>query len=381
MNKVFVSMISISLLLLPLIAHGQSEPLPAGIPPIAQLLIPEGDFALKLVPALKLGTPDNEAQAEDMLTSVGIAPKNGWIADYPMTPVVIGQLQDSVIDAVTADKLPMEKEEALKAFQDLTTELGLAIVPGSEQYAENQPPTSSEYVQPPVVNDYYYEEGPPVVTYYPPPPDYSYLYAWVPYPFWWSDFFFPGFFVLNDFDIIVAGHHHHHHPFRISNHFRDPKTHSVFRADPRARTFGRPLTTSHSHTSRFDSPEARSGAQSIFERSHAGQMGTMNPTLQGPSRQQFPANRGVTGPSTTGRGTISSRFRNPGSFGFQTNMGGHSKANIQRPSRSFGGSFGGSHGGGFGSFHSGGLSGSSHGGSFGGFHSGGFAGGHGGGRR
>jgi hypothetical protein len=49
------------------------------------------------------------------------------------------------------------------------------------------------------LDNYYYEQGPPVVTYYEPPEPYYYLYSWVPYPFWSTDFYFPGFFVLNNF--------------------------------------------------------------------------------------------------------------------------------------------------------------------------------------
>jgi predicted RNA-binding Zn-ribbon protein involved in translation (DUF1610 family) len=71
-------------------AYTQSQQLTSNAPPVSQPLVPEGIFALKLVTALKLGTASSEAQAEDMLTSVGIAPKNGWIADYPMTPITIG---------------------------------------------------------------------------------------------------------------------------------------------------------------------------------------------------------------------------------------------------------------------------------------------------
>ena len=109
--------------------------------------------------------------------------------------------------AADSKKLSMGKDEALKAFQGLTTELGLAVTPGGAgEYAENQPQPDAS-----AINNYYYEEGPPVVSYYPPPWDYDYLYDWVPYPFWASGFFFPGFFVLTDFDFVFVGHHHHSH--------------------------------------------------------------------------------------------------------------------------------------------------------------------------
>ena len=79
-------------------------------PPIAQTLIREGDFAIKLAEALKIGQAKSEAEAESMLASAGIAPKNGWIADYPMTPDIIGELEKAVGEAADAKKLPMSKE-------------------------------------------------------------------------------------------------------------------------------------------------------------------------------------------------------------------------------------------------------------------------------
>jgi hypothetical protein len=257
MNKIAITMFAMAFLLLPLNSYAQSEQTSAGTPPISQALIPEGDFAVKMASALKLGTPDNEAQAEDMLTSAGIAPKNGWIANYPVTPNIVGELQDAVAAAADSNRLPMGKDEALKAFQGVSTELGLAVSPGiAGEYTENQPQAN-----PGVIDNYYYEEGPPVVTYYPPPPDYDYLYAWVPYPFWCAGFFFPGFFVLHDFDTFVfVGHHHHHH--RITNHFFNSRTHLVSRVDPVSHAL-----TNVSHTTAFHSTATRNAASSIFHHS------------------------------------------------------------------------------------------------------------------
>ncbi len=93
MKKILIITTALALLLMPFTVYPQSEQKPAGAPPISQALVPEGDFALKLAAALKLGSPNDEPQAEDMLTSAGIAPKNGWIADYPVTPNIIGELQ------------------------------------------------------------------------------------------------------------------------------------------------------------------------------------------------------------------------------------------------------------------------------------------------
>jgi hypothetical protein len=63
---------------------------------------------------------------------------------------------------------------------------------------------------------YYYDEGPPVLTYCAPPPAYSYLYAWVPFPFWWAGFRFPGYYCLHDFDVVVFVHHERK---VLTNHF------------------------------------------------------------------------------------------------------------------------------------------------------------------
>jgi hypothetical protein len=364
MKRALAIIMMFGLLLTPFAVYPQSEQTATKALPVGQALVPEGDFALKFVAALKLGTATTEGQAEDMLTSVGIAPKNGWIADYPMTPIIIGELQSAVVAAAAGEELPMGKDEALKAFQDLTTEFGLAVVPGSGQYAEGQPSTSSEYVQPTVVNNYYYDEGPPVVTYYPPPSDYDYLYAWVSYPFWCSGSFFPGFFVLSDFDIIVVGHHHHHHV--ITNHFIDPKTNKVLRVDPTTKTMGRTVNAPLSRTQGFNSPGTRKGAVSIFNR----------------SLEKVKSANAMT---TTGKGAEGNVSR--GMAGQPGNIGQQNEANVQRPSTGEGRTFSTPSGRGFnGASEDSGrsfsppsrsFSGPSTGGrsSFSGFHSGGFSGG------
>ena len=310
MNKTFIRVITMALLLLPLTVYAQSDQMPTTPPPVAQPLIPEGNFALKLATALKLGSPDNEAQGEDMLTSAGIAPKNGWIADYPVTPDIIGELQDAVAAAADSKKLPMGKEEALKALQDVAAEFGLAVLPGdSDQYAENQSQHSST-----VINNYYYEEGPPVVTYYPPPWDYYYLYAWVPYPFWHSGFFFHGFFALRDFHrVVIVGHRR----CLVSNHFFDHKTKGVFKIDPARRRIGETFRTADVSRKRgFNSSEGRRGATSIFERSRERVM-SRNPNER--SLGQTP--RGFERQITPGKGTIATA---PGRGGEERFSGGRS---------------------------------------------------------
>ena len=360
----------LGLMIIPFVAYAQSEqagPIAAQpgkaapkAPPVSQQLIPEGDFALKLATALKLGTPETEAQAEDMLTLVGIAPKNGWIADYPMTPIIIGQVQSALIAAAALKKLPMGKDEAFQALQGLNAEFGLAIAPGPEQYAEEQPPSGSEYVPPLEIENYYYEQGPPIITYYPPPWDYDYLYGWVPYPFWCSGFFFPGFFILNDFHI-----HHRHH--LISSHFIDPRTHASLRVDPTTRTTGTAARRAAEGTrSRgFAPPEARKGAASIFNRSlatarSAAPTGTGGRRFGGAVPHTATGGRTFGQPGNTGRqygtfqgeGTGSGKSFSAPSTGGRSSFGGGS-----------GGGFGGSHGGGYGGGHGeGGHGGGSNGG-------------------
>jgi hypothetical protein len=342
------------------------------VPPISQSLVPEGDFALKLATALKLGTPETEAQAEDMLTSVGIAPKNGWIANYPMTPIIIGQVQNALIAAAALKKLPMGKDEALQAFQGLNAEFGLAIAPGPEQYAEDQPPSGSEYVPPLEIENYYYEQGPPIITYYPPPWDFDYLYGWVPYPFWCSGFFFPGFFVLNDF------HHFHHGHHLISSHFIDPKTHASLRVDPTTRTTGTAATrTAEGRRSHgFASPEARKGAASISNRSlatarSAAPTGTGGRRFGGAVPYTGTGGRAFGQPGNTGRQYRN--FQGPGTGSgrsFSRSSSSPSSRSFSAPSMGGGSSSSGFHGGG-------GFSGGSHGsGGFGGSHGGGYGGGH-----
>jgi hypothetical protein len=251
-------------------------------PPIAQTLVREGDFAIKLVEALKIGKAESEAEAESMLASVGIAPKNGWIADYPMTPDIVGELEKAVGEAADAQKLSLGKKEALKALRTAAVEHELPIIAeGPDEYAESPPPTDLQYTTPSEIDDYYYTEGPPVVTYYPPPWDYYYLYAWIPSPFWYSGFYFPGFFILHDFH---RGFHRNGHAYIITNHWRDHGTGRIYAVDPARRHSPRNLGGRDAPRMRgFNSTEARNGARSIFDRSY-GRLRSGNAAMSAPGR-------------------------------------------------------------------------------------------------
>ncbi len=202
-------------------------------PPVAQTLVREGDFAVKLAAELDLGNPPNEAAAEDLLARAGVSPLNGWISDYPMTPEIIGQLGDSIAAAAGQGKLSMTAGEATQGLYSLASQMNLPTPAGSD--AGTMPEGQSN---PTVVNNYYYDQGPPVISYYPPPVDYWYLYDWVPYPVFWFGFWFPGFFICHNFTttVFVSNGAFVGRTAIVSNRFIDPVTRTVTRVDPLVRT-------------------------------------------------------------------------------------------------------------------------------------------------
>lgn len=307
MRRLLCIMLAAGLLLIPLAYNVQAAPDTKSAPPVGQPLVREGDFAGALVETLGLGTANDEAQAEDTLAAAGIQPKNGWVANYPVTPDILGELQNTVTSAADTGQLKITRAEAIKDFQAVSEDYGLPIAEENQttvlgeqtQYSYSESSTSQESAQYPdstVVENYYYEEGPPVVTYYQPPWDYAYLYGWVPYPFWWSGFFFPGFFALNDFNFFFDfDHFHHFHDFDhdhhrfdhdhnrfghdhngffhhralVSNHVMNRSTGRVGTIDPARRALGRnAMFASNRATQRgFTSQAAKTGAASIMARS------------------------------------------------------------------------------------------------------------------
>jgi hypothetical protein len=261
-KMVIIALTVAGLVLIPLAGYPQSDQETSTGPPVGQPLVREGDFAMKLVNALDIGTAQNETDAESILASSGIAPKNGWIADYPITPDVLGDLQNSVAAAADSQRLPMEKDKALQILQTVAADFGLQVVAyNSDSYVQNSvPPAAYNGESPDMLNTYYSDYGPPVITYYPPPLDYYYLYAWVPYPFWFGGFFFTGYFCLHDFDRIIVVNHAN----RIcTNHVFDPTTRTVAVIDPARRTIERSFGAGRG----FPSAQARRDAEAIFNRS------------------------------------------------------------------------------------------------------------------
>jgi outer membrane lipoprotein SlyB len=144
--------------------------------PVEQPLVSEGFFAIKLADALKVGEVKSEAEAESKLASMGIAPRNGWIANYPLTLNIIGELEYAIGAAAESGKIGMKKDEAIKVFQNLIKDI-------QSQYAGFEPPPGWQ----PPPEPYYYSYPYP----YPYPFPYVYYY---PSPYWYY-------------------RHHHYHPY------------------------------------------------------------------------------------------------------------------------------------------------------------------------
>ena len=204
---------SLPLLLAAAVVYGQPQ---EGQPPVGPPLIREGDLAIGLQGTLGLGMTQDEVQAESRLGELGIAPRNGWIADYPVTPDITGELQSAVDNAADAGRLPMSRDEAVKRLNEVAAQMGASVVAYAGGAPQAQQAAPESYPDQGMVDDYYAAEGPPIVTYYNPPPDYFGLYSWVPYPFWSYGFWFPGYFILHDFYRVVRIHNR---PVIISNHF------------------------------------------------------------------------------------------------------------------------------------------------------------------
>ena len=137
-------------------------------PPVEQSLVREGSLAMNLAEALEISDVKSEAEAESRLAQIGIAPRNGWIADYPVTRDIIGDLEKAIGVAADSGKLAMKKEEAIKAFHSLIADIQSQST-RVESPSEQQPPPEP----------YYYPY--PYYPYYYP---YAYPYFYFrPYPF------------------------------------------------------------------------------------------------------------------------------------------------------------------------------------------------------
>lgn len=299
-------------LLLPLglgAQEGISQP-----PPVAAPLVREGAFSMKLAEALNVGHPSSEVEAESMLGAVGVSPLNGWMADYPVTPDIIGELRDSVGYATQAKTISMDKDTALRTLESVQASVSVSVTPApagppstsaSETSLGATAESGQSYPDQTVINNYYSSEGPPIVTYYAPPLDYYYLYGWVPYPFWWGGFWFGGFFILNDFHRHFIGHDG---GFFVSNHFNDVRAHHVFRVDPVNRHSGRTFAgIGAPRANNFISTGVKGSPERIFnrDRSFGPRSGTNTLRSQtsrtGTVRQPSMSSRSATNPFSASR--------------------------------------------------------------------------------
>ena len=151
--------------------YSQREQTQPGPRSIERSFAREGLFAMNLAEALEIGPAKSEAEAESMLASLGIAPKNGWIADYPVTPDIIGELQNAIGAAADSGKIAMNKSEAIKVFEDLVIEI-------ESQYSRVEPSPSGEPY--------------PETYYYPYPFYFRFLYPYPyydPYPYYYGGYY------------------------------------------------------------------------------------------------------------------------------------------------------------------------------------------------
>jgi hypothetical protein len=256
-------------------------------------LVREGDFAIKLAAELGLGNPTDEASAEDVLATAGVLPSNGWISDYPITPEIVGQLQESIVRAAGEGKLPKTAEEATRGLYALTSQMNLPTPAGSGTMPAEAQKAPADKTSPTVINNYYYDQGPPIVTYYPPPADYLYLYAWVPYPTFWFGFWFPGFFICHNFTTVVVTRPVFvnqgvvvHRRGVVSNRFIDPVTRRVAVVDRVTRTTGstvRTQTVLRTESGRTFNSTMELRQDALGNRTNAVQRGTF---ASGPARNE-----------------------------------------------------------------------------------------------
>ncbi|KAB0664435.1 hypothetical protein F6V25_12905 [Oryzomonas japonica] len=297
--RMMIAGFACTLLLVPLASHADSDQAAQvkTAPPIGQQVVREGDFAVKAVAALGMGTAENEAEAESRLAEIGISPRNGWIADYPMTPDICGEIYKSVRDAADAGKVGLSIESALERLDGVMAQAGLSATASSEGAGTGGYSGPASAPGEAVINNYYYNEGPPIVTYYSPPYDYLYLYAWVPYPFWGYGFWFPGYYILNDFHrVAYAGRR----GVFVSNHYRDLGGRRYTRIDPVTRFSGRAAATGGAVRSGLPTTGASRGS-----RGAGGTGSTWHPAPS--SRFSAPASRGggtYGTPSYRGRGAF-----------------------------------------------------------------------------
>ena len=139
MKAMLVMFVAVSLVLAPCASLVNAKTSPSGVPPIEQPLVREGDFAVKLADALNLTALSDEAASESALSSIGIAPRNGWISDYPMTPDIIAEVRESTARAASSGSLKMAEAEATGIVDNVGIDMKLPVKVAGEQYSLQAP--------------------------------------------------------------------------------------------------------------------------------------------------------------------------------------------------------------------------------------------------
>ncbi|MCW8904338.1 hypothetical protein, partial [Sedimenticola sp.] len=183
---------------------------------IDPVLVRQGDFAILLLEALSLGEVDTEEEATRRLGAIDIAPDEGWIADYPVTPEILAELALTIGDAADTGKIGLNRDKAMETLQALAAELGLYIPDEfSPRYARRYLLDDAYDCSGSTIRHYYDNYGPPVMSYCRPPYDYDYLYDWRPYGSWWHGHYYPGYYLLHRFHLVIhvdskRPHHRRH---------------------------------------------------------------------------------------------------------------------------------------------------------------------------
>ena len=199
----------------------------AGLDPT---LVPEDVFAVRLASAFGIASTDNAGAAESALAGKGIAPDDGWISNYPVTPVVVSELWENIKTAAANGRLPAEdgKDTGFATFKSVLSEFGLNFAVTATGSVRPPPPVNQEDI-----DDYYNNASdPPVSTYYTPPPAYIDQYMWIGFPFFYAGYWWPGYWVMRDFHrhyfyhgrhLIMSNHWHGHGIFNPGHRYNDPR--------------------------------------------------------------------------------------------------------------------------------------------------------------
>ena len=135
MKRMLVIFLAASLVLAPFTASVNAKSSTSKRPPVEQPLVSEGEFAVELATALNLTSSHDEAAAESSLASINIAPRNGWISDYPMTPDIIAEVRESTARSASSGSLNMSEADATRTVDSVSIAMNLPVKAGGEKYS------------------------------------------------------------------------------------------------------------------------------------------------------------------------------------------------------------------------------------------------------